>query len=176
MAMVRSLKPEAVSLALRELCPDGDSDSEVAAAEFFTWLNQHGVMTQYILYSADEVARFEDLRRKRVIGDAVPFVLFVLGRYSKDLVGDLQELAAFVAAASTDTVWAVCSFGETEHAAVEEATRLGGHARVGFENNMAMPDGSVAKDNSALVSLAAKRARSTSRDIASADYVRQLFA
>ena len=176
MAMVRSLKPEAVSLALRELCPDGDSDSEPVAAEFFAWLTERGVLTQYILYSAEEVARFEALRRKKVIGDAVPFVLFVLGRYSKDLVGDVQELAAFVDAVSADTVWAVCSFGETEHAAVEEAIRLGGHARVGFENNITLPDGSVAKDNSALVGLAAKRAQSASRDLASADYVRQLFA
>jgi 3-keto-5-aminohexanoate cleavage enzyme len=57
MEMVRSLRPEAVSLALRELCPD--ADSEPAAAEFFAWLNANGVLTQYILYSADEVARFE---------------------------------------------------------------------------------------------------------------------
>jgi len=174
MATVRSLQPEAVSLALREFCPD--SDAEPAAAEFFTWLNENGVMSQYILYSAEEVARFEALRRRGIIGDAAPFVLFVLGRYSKDLVGDVQELGAFVAAVAADTVWAVCSFGQTEHAAVDAAARLEGHARVGFENNLVLPDGARAKDNAALVCLAAERGQAVSRSPASADDVRQLFA
>jgi len=159
MATVRSLKPEAVSLALRELCPD--NESEAAAAEFFTWLNAHNVLTQYILYSADEVARFEELCRRGVIGDEIPFVLFVLGRYSEDLTGDVSELGAFV---------------KTEHAAVEKAAHLGGHARVGFENNLVLPDGKPAADNAALVRLAADSGHQESRAPASADDVRQLLS
>ena len=174
MATVRSLKPEAVSLALRELCPD--NESEAAATEFFAWLNANNVLTQYILYSADEVARFEELRRRGVIGDEIPFVLFVLGRYSEDLTGDVNELGAFVAAASLDTVWAVCSFGKTEHAAVEKAAHMGGHARVGFENNLVLPDGKPAADNAALVRLAAASGHQLSRVPASADDVRQLLS
>ena len=133
-------------------------------------------MTQYILYSADEVVRFEELRRRGIIGDAVPFVLFVLGRYSKDLVGDVNELGAFAAAASPETVWAVCSFGQTEHAAVAQAVTMGGHVRVGFENNLVLENGETANDNAALVRLAAERGHSVSRALASADDVRQLFA
>jgi uncharacterized protein (DUF849 family) len=163
-----------VSLALRDLCPDVDSES--TAAEFFAWLNKNGVLTQYILYSADEVLRFEGLRRRGIIGDAVPFVLFVLGRYSKDLVGDVKELGAFADAASPETVWAVCSFGKTEHAAVAQAATMGGHARVGFENNLVLPNGETANDNAALVRLAAERGRAASRALANADDVRQLFA
>lgn len=174
MATVRSLRPEAVSLALRELCPD--SSSESTAAEFFAWLNANDVLTQYILYSADEVARFEELRHRGVICDAVPFVLFVLGRYSKDLTGDVSELGGFADAASPDTVWAVCSFGQTEHAAVELAAAMGGHARVGFENNLVLPNGEMAEDNAALVGLAADSGRGVSRLPASAEDVRQLLA
>jgi uncharacterized protein (DUF849 family) len=173
MATVRSLKPEAVSLALRELCPD--NESEATAAEFFAWLNAHNVLTQYILYSADEVARFEELRRRGVIGDETPFVLFVLGRYSEDLTGDVNELGAFIDAANTDTVWAVCSFGQTEHVAVQKAASMDGHARVGFENNLMLPDGKPATDNAALVMLAVDAGRQVSRAPASADDVRQLL-
>ena len=171
---IRTLKPEAVSLALRELCPDVDAES--TAANFFAWLNENGVLTQYILYSADEVVRFEELRRRGIIRDAVPFVLFVLGRYSKDLVGDVKELGAFADAASPETVWAVCSFGQSEHAAVAQAAIMGGHARVGFENNLVLPNGETARDNAALVRLAADRGHAASRALASADDVRQLFA
>ncbi len=174
MEVIRSLKPEAVSLALRELC--ADSSSEPAAAEFFAWLNTNNVMSQYILYSADEVVRFEDLRHRGVIRDEVPFVLFVLGRYSEDLVGDVSELRGFADAASPDTVWAVCSFGQTEYAAVAQAAAMGGHARVGFENNLVLPNGEMAADNAALVRLAAESGRGASRLPASADDVRQLLA
>lgn len=173
MATVRSLKPEAVSLALRELCPD--RDSEPAAADFFAWLDRHNVLAQYILYSKAEVERFEELRRRGVIGDSVPFVLFVLGRYSKDLVGDVNELDAFIGAVHSDTVWAVCSFGRTEHVAVQKAASTGGHARVGFENNLLLPEGKTAADNAALVRLAAESGHQVSRAPASADDVRQLF-
>jgi len=173
MAMVRSLKPEAVSLALRELCPDCDSEPE--AADFFAWLDRHDVLAQYILYSAAEVERFEELRRRGVIGDSAPFVLFVLGRYSKDLTGDVSELGAFIGAVHADTVWAVCSFGRTEHAAVQKAAGTGGHARVGFENNLLLPDGKTAADNAALVRLAADSGQQVSRTPASADDVRQLL-
>ena len=133
-------------------------------------------LTQYILYSADEVVRFEELRHRGVIRDAVPFVLFVLGRYSKDLTGDVSELGGFADAASPDTVWAVCSFGQTEHAAVARAAAMGGHARVGFENNLVLPNGEMAEDNAALVGLAADSGRGVSRLPASADDVRQLLA
>ena len=59
MAMVRELRPEAVSLALAELIPDERASSEAAA--FLTWLRHERIAPQYILYAPDEVARFHDL-------------------------------------------------------------------------------------------------------------------
>ena len=53
---------------------------------------------------------------------------------------------------------------------------MDGHARVGFENNLVLPNGEVAADNAALVALAAERGRAVSRTPASADDVRKLFA
>lgn len=174
MAMVRALEPEAVSLALKELCA-GDED-EPRAAAFFSWLQAEKIMPQYILYSAEEVVRFESLRERGVIPQTSPFMLFVLGRYASNLTGDVAELDSFVAAAAPDTTWAVCSFGATEHAAVEKACRLGGHARVGFENNLHRPDGRLAGDNGDLVRLAVMAGREVSREPASADDIRQRFA
>ena len=65
MAMVRGLRPEAVSMAIRELVPDDASERD--AAEFFAWLGRENISPQYILYSEDEVRRFMDLRRRSVI-------------------------------------------------------------------------------------------------------------
>ena len=173
MAVVRELRPEAVSLALKELCPD--SASEPAAAEFFAWLNAVDIMPQYILYTPEEVARFEDLRIRGVIPDDWPFVLLVLGRYSDSLTGDPGMLGRTVEGLKQDVSWMVCCFGSTEHDAVMAAASAHGHARVGFENNLVLPDGATAPDNAALVKLAARTAIDAGRKIASADDVRQML-
>ena len=84
MALVRELRPEAVSLALREICPDESAEND--AADFYQWLVSERVMAQHILYSPAEVQRFAYLRSRGVITDDSPFALFVLGRYSDDLM------------------------------------------------------------------------------------------
>jgi 3-keto-5-aminohexanoate cleavage enzyme len=126
------------------------------------------------LYSPQDVARFASLKRKGVIPDSPAFVLFVLGRYSDDLTGDPEELTQFVEAIQGEAEWAVCCFGRTEVAAVEKAVAMGGHARVGFENNLLLPDGGTAADNAELVRLAADSRGE--RSLATAHDVRQLFA
>jgi len=173
MAMVRELKPEAVSLALKELCPDAESES--TAAEFFAWLKTEDVMPQYILFSPDEVIRFSELRNRGVIPDDWPFVLLVLGRYTDSLTGDPDLIGRFVEGLQQDVTWMVCCFGQTENIAVAEAARLNGHARVGFENNLTLPDGTTAPDNAALVTLAVNSSSDAGRHVASVEDVRQML-
>ena len=178
MALVRELQPEAVSLALRELCPD--RGAEAAAGAFFRELAGRGIWPQYILYSADEAVRFERLRQDGFFGVEHPFALFVLGRYSDALEGDPAELDAFLSAFEPGAFpWAVCCFGPAEAEAVRQAAALGGHVRIGFENNRLLPDGAVARDNAELVAseLALLREQGVSqRPVASADWVRRQLA
>ncbi|MDH4071759.1 MAG: 3-keto-5-aminohexanoate cleavage protein [Gammaproteobacteria bacterium] len=171
MALIRELRPEAASVALREITAAGEGE----AAAFYAWMCENGVMAQHILYSPDEVRRFESLRAADVIPDPRPFVLFVLGRYAENLTGNVGELDAYIDAAAADTTWAVCCFGRTEHEAVVAAAAKGGHARVGFENNLWLQGGEVADDNAALVSLATRAGEAAGRPVASAADVRQMF-
>jgi len=171
MAMVRHVRPEAVSLALRELCPD--DNVEVEAAAFFAWLRKEKIWPQYILYSADDVKRFDHMRRRGVLADEHPFCLLVLGRYSDALEGDLSELTTMLGAADCrEFPWAVCCFGKHENAAMLEATGAGGHVRIGFENNLCLPDGSIARDNAELINLYRSSAASCGRIPATADDIR----
>lgn len=172
MATVRSLRPEAASIALREISPD---DASVAdAARFFSWMSDNGVWAQYIVYSPEELARFDRLRRDGVFSQEHPFCLLVLGRYASNTTGDVAELRRML-----DTVdcsrfpWAACCFGVTEHEAMLAAAAAGGHARIGFENNLLHEDGSVAADNAALISRFT--AKLGSRICATAGEVRELF-
>jgi len=52
------------------------------------------------------------------------------------------------------------------------AMARGGHCRVGFENNMLMPDGSRAPNNEALVKVVANHARAMKLPLATAAQAR----
>jgi uncharacterized protein (DUF849 family) len=177
MAMVRELQPEAVSLAIREVVPDGGEDE---AREFLAWLVGAGILPQYILYAAEDVARFAKLQADGVVPPGPAFLLFVLGRYTpgqrsvpNDLLPFLSEIEAWPEAARLP--WAICAFGPKETACVTAAATLGGHARVGFENNLFLPSGRQAGDNAELVAASAAAAAAFGRPLADAATARRLM-
>lgn len=175
-AMVRDVKPEAVSLAIRELCPS--ANEETAFAELTGWMANEGVAPQYILYDAADVVRFADLKRRGLVTGDEPFVLFVLGRYSKGQTSEPSDLLAFLRAAESEALdgpWAMCAFGPKEAACGLTAAGLGGHCRVGFENNLALANGGVAPDNAALVAQIADNAVLAGRRLASASDARSIL-
>jgi uncharacterized protein (DUF849 family) len=170
MAAVRAVMPDAVSLAIREIIPTVDSEDEAAA--FLAELAAAGVRTQYIVYDPLEVRRFATLRSRSVIPAGAADVLFVLGKYDgvpaspADLIDFLNAMAD---AGLTGAVrWAVCAFGRRENACALAAAALGGHVRVGFENNLWLADGRTAPDNAALVAQVAEGARLLGRPLADA--------
>lgn len=172
-AMVRALRPEAVSIGLREL--DQPEIGERGLAEFFAWLAAGRVMTQVILYDVADVQRWQALQRAGVVPEHPWFLLFVLGRYSAGQTSSPRDLLPFVQAHSGTEPWAVCAFGAAEHACMTAAAALGGHVRVGFENNLYLKDGAPAPDNAALVSQAAQMARVLGRPLATAQSLRARF-
>ena len=175
MTMVRELRPEAVSLAICELCPPGGDEEQ--AATFFAWLPREGIAPQYILYSVEDVERFEALRRGGVIPGERVNVLYVLGRYGvSGGSSPSQLLQPLIEAMQGDVSWSVCAFGAMEAESMLGAAELGGHCRVGFENNMQLASGDTAPDNAALVRQLADGAAAMGRAIASPAQARRIFA
>ena len=152
MACVRAVVPEAASLALRELAPDDERETLERLRGFLRWMQVMDISPQFILYAPEEVERFLRLRSEGVIAFERPFLLFVLGRHSAEGTSRPEELDPFVEAlGDASAEWAVCAFGPQEAEIALHAARLGGHARIGFENNDRLPDGSVAQSNADLV-------------------------
>ncbi len=178
MAAMRALKPAALSLAVRELLPDGEDTAQGAA--FLREMHAGGTLIQYILYDAEDVRRFERLRGEGVIPEARPAVLFVLGRYRVGSVSTPDDLLPFLAAAREGEGyrgrWMVCAFGPLEAACGLTAAGLGGHVRVGFENNLLLADGTRAPDNAALVRQVAEAAHLMGRPLADAAAARRMLA
>lgn len=174
MAVVRAVRPEAVSVAVRELIPDAAHES--AAAAFLAELARQDVLVQHIVYSPTEVIRLRSLIAHGVVPDDRPaFPLFVLGRYSAGQLSDPADLLPFLAAWGDAGPWAMCAFGPREAACCALAASLGGHVRVGFENNLWRPDGGVAAHNADLVALAAQAGAVCGRSPASAEAARALL-
>ncbi|MCX5590379.1 3-keto-5-aminohexanoate cleavage protein [Alcaligenes endophyticus] len=173
MQVVRDTQPEAVSIGLREIVRPEVPEADVA--DFFSWLARNQVMTQVILYDAADVQTWQDLRARDVIGEAPWFLLFVLGRYSAGQVSAPTDLLPFLQVHDNAYPWAMCAFGPQEHACATAAAALGGHVRVGFENNLYLKSGKLAPDNAALVRQVAEAAECLVQPLATADQVRQLF-
>jgi uncharacterized protein (DUF849 family) len=110
-----------------------------------------------------------------VIADAPWFLLFVLGRYTTGQTSDPKDLLPFLREHAGREPWAICAFGAAEHACVTAAAAMGGHVRVGFENNLKLKNNQIAPDNADLVLQAADAARCLGRPLASANDIRQQF-
>lgn len=174
-AVVKALKPEAVSLAVRELVPD--ADHEAATGDFLRWCAAEAVAPQFILYDRADLARFHDLAARGVVPGRRHFLLYVLGRYTGGQRSQPADLLPFVCSGQgLEQPWMLCAFGARETACATMAAALGGHVRVGFENNMTLPNGRPAPANAALVAAAAEAARAIGRALMDAAGLRALMA
>ncbi|RUU11457.1 3-keto-5-aminohexanoate cleavage protein, partial [Mesorhizobium sp. USDA-HM6] len=113
MEVVRETRPEAVSLALRELVPDGHAEPDFAA--FLAWLKRESIMPQIILYEPDEALYLFDMHRRGLIPwDDIP-VLFVLGRYTASQQSAPIDLLPFLSPRIPRfRSFMVCAFGRDE--------------------------------------------------------------
>ena len=150
MALVRELRPASVSIAIRELMPTAESVS--AGASFYAWACEAKIRIQHIVYSPSEVVRLCELARADVLSDDRPHALFVLGKYSaQQQPSDPRDLVSMLANWPADWPFSTCAFGFTETSCATAAIGLGGHVRIGMENNLQRPDGSALTDQAEAV-------------------------
>ena len=120
---------------------------------------QRGVDIQHILYDADEVTALLRKFDEGEIPEQNRRAIFVLGRYAQNQQSSITDLAAFLESMGDNQLrWSVCAFGQAEHDCLLAALELGGHARIGFENNRLAPDGQVFDSNEASVAAFVERA------------------
>jgi len=158
--IMRALTPDHVSVAMREMVRvPADWD---AAQDFYAWARDEGVDVQHILYSPQEVKAFSQaLDDGRITGDH-HLIQLVQGTYAHGAQGKAalaDYLAELTPAADRSFDWMLCAFGAEETDSLIAAAKVGGKARVGFENSLWNRDGSLATDNAARVAefVAAKR-------------------
>jgi uncharacterized protein (DUF849 family) len=174
-AAVLRTNPEAASLALRELAPEAADEEDFV--EFLGMLKQMRVWPQIILYSPGEAERLGAMVKQGLIPFDKLSVLYVLGRFALTRTALPRDLLPFLAPNMPRfESWSVCAFGRRETACVTAAALFGGHGRVGFENNLALPDGARAASNAELVGAAAHALESVGLATQTADGLREEIA
>ena len=122
--MVEAVQPAAVSIALRELLPEGGDEREFAA--FLERLRAVQVAVQVILYEPAEAVRLGDLQRRGLVPEGQIAVLYVLGRYTPGQLSQPEDLAPFLApGAPRFGSWMTCAFGRNEAACVLAGAEAG---------------------------------------------------
>ncbi len=150
-ALVAAMGPVAASVALREIAAGED---RVVTERFYRDCAAQGADLQHIVYDKADIDHLAELvASNAVAGDAIK-VLLVLGRDAGGLPStpaQVQISAAYLTGLLPTADWALCAFGQAETACLVAARDLGGKARVGFENNLRHPDGTIAATNAARV-------------------------
>ena len=158
-ACLRGVVPKAASISLGEMMRD-----RAVAERIYQFAHEAGIAVQHILYTPDEVGQLADWMAQGAIPAAQNSVLFVLGKYQPETIAQPEDLDGFLQAAKPyDLEWTVCAFGPSEQACLNAAMLRGGNIRVGFENNIHLPDGRRARDNAELVAVAYDHARRLGR-------------
>lgn len=143
LACLDALTPTYATAAVRETMRNPG-----IAAKLYALAAERHIRMQHILFDQEDI---ELLRQAYATGMIAPDsrdAIFVLGRYVPQRLAQAWELKPLlVAAADLELDWAVCAFGKHETACLTEALRRGGSVRVGFENNIHLPDGSLAVSN-----------------------------
>ncbi len=149
MAAVRAVQPEAVSIAVRELLADDASLPETM--RFVGELSERDVAVQFIVYDRGDIERLAGLHARPAGLQGCPELLLVLGSYTMHRAAEPTDLLPMLSALPSSWRWSACAFGAGERRCLAAAAALGGGVRVGFENNLQLPDGSDAADNAAQV-------------------------
>ncbi len=170
---IKAVQPHMTSMSLKELTRDFSDTSLVRP--FFDWCQENKVHVQHILYSAEELRKFADYCNSGLIPGDNHCILLVLGRYHQNQQSVPTDLDPFMLQDLAAVHWFVCAFGHQEQACMLHAIDHGGHARVGFENNMYLPDGSLADHTAALVTSLVSAVAASGGEVASAEQTRQML-
>jgi len=169
--MIHTLKPAAVSIGIREI---RHMDEQIIS-QHFNFMRDAGISPQLILYNRHDLAMYYDWLDSGVIpGIAYPLLL-VIGKNVAEGSFDNHILNPEFTEQLRASSWMVCAFGENEYKAGKLAAKLGGHIRVGFENNCILEDGTTANSNAELITQMATYLKSQEYTLARFDQAEDIM-
>lgn len=136
-------------------------------------IHEAGSIPELECYEVGHIDEALALEREGLLGGPLHFQ-FVLGVPGG--IGAREDVIRFMASQlPSGASWGVAAVGRHQQPMTEAAMRLGGHARVGLEDNIYLSKGVLAEGSAPLVSRAAAYARSIGREPVSPARAREIM-
>jgi 3-keto-5-aminohexanoate cleavage enzyme len=170
-----TLVPEMATLSMGTVNFGGDvfmnhpADMEVFAKA----MQQHGVKPELEIFDSGMLTTANRWLKKGLLTGPLHFD-FVLG-IPGGMAGTPEALLYLKSQLPEGATWTVAGIGAAQLPLGTLAILLGGHVRVGFEDNVYYRKGELAQSNAQLVARIARISRELDRDVATPDEARRLL-
>ncbi|MDN5353113.1 MAG: 3-keto-5-aminohexanoate cleavage enzyme [Clostridiales bacterium] len=169
------LKPEMATLSCGTCNFGGDvfMNSEAYMEQFASRMLELGVKPELEVFERGMIDNAKKLLKKGLLKAPLHFD-FVLG-VPGACPGTPEDLLYMVRQLPPDWTWTVAGIGKDELPLAVMAIMLGGHVRVGFEDNVYYKKGVLAESNAQLVARIVRIAEELGREIATPDEAREIL-
>lgn len=139
---------------------------------FADMMRLHGVRPEIEVFDVGMIAASERLVRAGKLSAPLHFDL-VLG-VPGAIPGEIRHLMHMISTLPEGSTWTAAGVGRAQLPVATAALLLGGHVRVGLEDNIYYSKGQLAVSNAQLVARVARLAGELGRDIANAEEARRI--
>ncbi len=168
--------PEMATLDCGTMNFGGDEifvNTENTIIHFAQEMNSRGIKPELECFDKGMIDMALRLNNKGYIKDPMHFN-FVLGVIG-GIAATPRDLVFMINSIPKNSTFTVCAIGRHEFPMVTLSIVMGGHARVGFEDNIYLSKGVLAKSNSELVEKIVRISKEIGRDIASPFEARKIL-
>lgn len=169
------LKPEMATLDCGTVNFGGDEifeNTETTIINFGKILKERGVKPEIEVFDKGMVDLALRYNKQGYIDDPMHFD-FVMG---VQIAATARDVAFMVNTLPEDATWTVAGVGRHQFPMAALGIVMGGHVRVGFEDNLYLEKGVLAKNNGELVEKVVKMADLLGREIATPNEAREILS
>ena len=170
------LNPEMATLDCGTLNFGGDEvfmNTENTIKYFAQRMNERGIKPELEVFDKSMIDMALRLHKKGFINKPM-HVDFVMG-VNGGITGELRDFVFLRGSIPEDATYTVAGIGRFEFTLAAAAIIDGGHVRVGFEDNVFLSKGVLAKSNGDLVEKVVRIAKEFGREIATPDEARKIL-
>jgi len=169
------LSPEMATLSCGtcNFGPDVFMNSQEYMEKFAARMKELGIKPELEIFEKGMINNALTLVKKGLLDKPLHFD-FVMG-IPGAITGEVRDLLYLVESIPEESTWTVAGIGRQELPLATAAIILGGHVRVGFEDNVLYKKGQLAKSNAELVERIVRIAKELGREVATPDEARKIL-
>jgi len=141
--------------------------------KFAEEMSKRGIMPEIECFDMGHISTAMYLVKKNLIKSHLHFD-FVMG-VPGGIAASVRNLVAMVENIPNEATWSVAGIGKNEFKMATAAIAMGGHVRVGLEDNIYISKGVLAKSNAELVEKVVRISTELGRDIATPKRAKQIL-